>query len=110
MYRKSNQICLDQFRFFVDFLTHISELTGCSPDRKILVLVDNHELHLSMAAIDRARDLCIVFLTLPPKTSIKFQPLDVSVYGPFKTGYNIATDNWMRANPEKNVTIYKVSS
>ena len=95
---------------FVDFLMHISELTGCSPDRKILVLMDNHESHLSIAAIDKARDLGIVLLTIPPKTSHKLQPLDVSVYGPFKTGYNIAMDNWMRTNPGKNVTIYEVSS
>ena len=41
---------------FVDFLMHISEFTGCSPDRKILVLMDNHQSHLSIAAIDKARD------------------------------------------------------
>ena len=95
---------------FVDFLMHISELTGCSPDRKILVLMDNHESHLSIAAIDKARDLDIVLLTIPPKTSHKLRPLDVSVYGPFKTGCNIAMNNWMRTNPGKNVTIYEVSS
>ena len=89
---------------------HISEFTGCSPDRKILVLMDNHESHLSIAAIDKARDLGIVLLTIPPKTSHKLQRLDVSVYEPFKTGYNIAMDNWMRTNPGKNVTIYEVLS
>ena len=45
---------------FVDVLMHISELTGCSPDRKILVLMDNHESHFSIATIDKARDLGIV--------------------------------------------------
>ena len=48
---------------FVDFLMHISELTGCSPDRKILVLMDNQESHLSIAAIDKEKDLGIVLLT-----------------------------------------------
>ena len=72
---------------FVDFLMHISKLTRCSPDRKILVIMENHESHLSIAAIDKARDLGIVLLTIPPKTSHKLQPLDVSVYGPFKSGY-----------------------
>ena len=95
---------------FVDFSKHISEFTGCSPDRKISVLMDNDESHLSIAAIDKARYLGIVLLTIPPKTSHKLQPLDVSVYGPFKTGYNIAMDNWMRSNPGKNVTIYEVLS
>ena len=95
---------------FIDFLMHISELTGCSPGRKILVLMDNHESHLSIAAIDKAKDLGIVLLSIPPKTSHKLQSLDVSVYGQFKTGYNITMDNGMRTNPGKNVTIYEVLS
>ena len=95
---------------FVDFLMYVSEFTGCSPDRKILVLVDNHESHFSIAAIDKARDLGIVLLTISSKTFHKLQLLDVSVYGPFKTGYNIAMDNWMKTNPGKNVTIYEVLS
>ena len=95
---------------FVDFLMHISKLTGCSPDRKILVIMDSHESHLSIAAIGKARDLGIVLLTIPLKTSHKLQPLDVSVYEPFKSGYNKAMDNWMRTNPGRSVTIYEVPS
>ena len=49
---------------FVDFLMQISDLTGCSSDRKILVLMDNHESHLSIAEIDKARDLGIAILTI----------------------------------------------
>ena len=90
---------------------HINKLTGCSPDRKILVIIDNHESHLSIAAIDKAKDLGIVLLTIPPKMSHKLlQPLDISVYGPFKSGYNKAMDNWMRTNPGRSVTIYEVPS
>ena len=37
---------------FVDFLMHISDFTGYLPDCKILVLLDNNKLHLSIAAID----------------------------------------------------------
>ena len=87
---------------------HIGELTGCSPDRKILVLMDNHESHLSIASIDKARDLDIVLLTIPPKTSHKLQPLNVFIYEPFKTGFNTAMDNWIRTNCGKNVTIFEV--
>ena len=95
---------------FVDFLTRISKFTGCSPDRKILVIMDNHESHLSIAAIDKARDLGIVLLKIPPKTLHKLQPLDVSVYGPFKSGCNKVMDNWMKTNPGRSVTIYEVPS
>ena len=72
--------------------------------------MDNHESHLSIVAIDKARDLGIVLLTIPPKIPHKLQPLDACVHGPFKTEYNIALDNWMRRNPGKNMTIYEVSS
>ena len=90
---------------------HISKPTGCSPDRKILLIImDNYESHLSVAAIDKARDLRIVLLTIPPKTSHKLQPLDVSVYGLFKSEYNKAMGNWMRTNPGRSVTIYEIPS
>ena len=72
--------------------------------------MDNHESHLSIAAIDKARNLGIVLLAILPKTLHKLQLLDVSVYGPFKSRYNKAIDNWTSFNPERNVTIYEVLS
>ena len=86
----------------------VSKLTGCSPDCKILVIMENHESHLSIAAIDKARNLGIILLTIPPKTSHKLQPLNVSVYGPFNSGYNKAMDNWMRTKSGRSVTIYEL--
>ena len=47
-------------------------------------------------------------LTIPPKTSHRLQPLDVSVLGPFKRSYNKAMDNRMRTYPGKTLTIYEV--
>ena len=92
-----------------DFLDHISDLTCCSKESKILVILDNHESHISLAAIDKARECGIVLLTIPPKTSHKLQPLDKSVFSPFKASYNRAADNWMRSSPGKRVTIYKIA-
>ena len=61
-----------------------------------------------MEAIDFARDRGIVSLTIPPHTSHKLQPLGKSCYGPFKTAFNKAMDNWLRTNPGKTVTIYDI--
>ena len=36
------------------------------------------------------------------------QPLDVSVYGPFKTYYNKAMDSWMRTHPGQTASIYAI--
>ena len=53
----------------VDVLGHVAELICSSPNRKILVFMDNHETHISLATINKARDLGIVLLTIPPHTS-----------------------------------------
>lgn len=93
---------------FAEFLEHLVQHTRCSVDHKILLILDNHDTHISLRAIDVARENGIVLLTLPPHTSHKLQPLDVGVYGPFKTAYNRAIDGWLRSNPGKTVTIYDI--
>jgi len=95
---------------FLEYLRHIMKNTRCSPDHKILVIMDNHESHISLKAIDLAKANGIVLLTIPPHTSHRLQPLDRSVYGPFKGAYNRAMDGWLRSNPGKTVTIYDIPS
>lgn len=47
-------------------------------------------------------------LSFPPHCSHKLQPLDVSVFGPFKKFLSSAQDAWMRNNPGKTMTIYDI--
>lgn len=51
----------------------------------------------------------VTILTVPPHSTGKSQPLDVGVYGPFKTAYNKAVDSWMLRNPGKTFSIYEVA-
>ncbi|XP_060717119.1 uncharacterized protein LOC132839923 [Tachysurus vachellii] len=50
----------------------------------------------------------IVLLTFPPHCSHKLQPLDRSVFGPFKRMENSASDDWMSGNPGKTMSIYDI--
>ena len=59
---------------FVDYLIHIVHHSR-SIENKILFILDNHESHISLEAIDFARTSGIVLLTLPPHTSHRLQPL-----------------------------------
>ena len=93
---------------FVQYLQHLIKHTRCSKEHQILLILDNHESHVSLQAIDMAKENGIVMLTLPPHTSHKLQPLDRTVFGPFKKGYNRAADAWLRSNPGKTVTIYDI--
>ena len=91
---------------FPDYLTHVVQNTRCTKDKPILLIMDNHETHMSLAAVDLAKANGI--LTIPPHTSHRLQPLDRTVYGPFKRAYSVAMDGWMRSHPGRTVTIFDV--
>ena len=85
--------------FSEQYLPHFIKHSKCTPEKPVLLILDNHCSHISLPAIELARKSGIVMLTLSPHTSHKLQPLDRSVYGPMKTYYNRAMDNWMREHP-----------
>ena len=93
---------------FLSYLHHFKDYTQCSTENKCLLILDNHSLHISVQSCKFAKKNGIVLLTIPPHTSSKLQPLHKYVYGPFKTKYNRAMDDWLRSNPGKTCTIYTV--
>jgi hypothetical protein len=66
----------------------------CKEDPALLIL-DNYESHLSVTAINVAKENGIVMLTLPPHTSHTLQPLDRTVFGPYKAYYNACLNDWL---------------
>ena len=102
---KSGWMTSDNFvkvlQFFVNF-------TRCSNDRKVLLILDNHLSHISIAAITFAKENGIVLLTIPPHTSNKLQPLDLTVFGPFRTFVSQGINDWMISNPGKTISIYNL--
>ncbi len=92
---------------WAEFLDHLIQHTN--PDRPMLLILDNLKAHISLKAVEIAKSNSIVLLTLPPHTSHRMQPLDVTVFGPFKTQYSRALDGWMRSNPGKTVSIYQIA-
>jgi hypothetical protein len=94
---------------FISVLEHIQKHTHCTKENKILLLLDNHESHRTIRAINFCRDNGIIMVSFPPHTSHKLQPLDVSVYGPFKIYCSIAFNDWMTSNPGKAITIKDIA-
>ena len=64
---------------FLTYLEHIIQHTRCSQDHSILLILDNHESHLSLRVVETAKSNGVVMLTLPPYTSHRLQPLDKTV-------------------------------
>jgi len=77
-------------------MKHFVKYTRPSEAKAILLLLDNHASHISLKCITFAKENNITLLGFPPHYFHKLQPLDRTVYGPFKTFYNQAADNWMR--------------
>ena len=70
--------------------------------------MDNHEAHISLAAIAKAKANGVVVLTIPPYTSHKLQPLYKLVYGPYKRAYGRAAVAWMRFHPNTSLNVYHI--
>lgn len=70
---------------FVESLKHFVNHVQPTADKKALIIMDNHATHVNLQVVDFARKNHIIILTLPPHCSHRMQPLDVAVYGPFKS-------------------------
>ena len=71
-----------------DFVQTIrDELTskGYDENENVVIFMDNCKVHDSLAAMELARSLHIHFLTYPAHCTHVMQPLDVGIFGPFKT-------------------------
>ncbi|KAK9752278.1 DDE superfamily endonuclease [Popillia japonica] len=78
-------------------------------DDPVLLLLDGHNSHTrNMDVIDKAREHHVSIICLPPHSSHKMQPLDVSFMFPLKTFYAQAIEDWLHSNPGKVVTNFKV--
>jgi hypothetical protein len=76
----------------------------------VLLLLDNHQPQTAVKVLDLAKKNGVVWLSFPPHTSHKLQPLDRSVYGPIKKFVNNASDAWLRSSPGRTTTICDIPS
>ncbi|KAB0805286.1 hypothetical protein PPYR_02256 [Photinus pyralis] len=94
---------------FVKLLEHIKIQTQSSKMHPILLLMDNHETHVSVEAINYSRENGIVLVSFPPHCTHKMQPLDKTVYGPFKQKCKVSFNDHISSNPGRPVTIYDIA-
>lgn len=94
---------------FVKYLAHFIKHSKASKDSPILLLLDNHTSHLSLEAIQMAIDNGITMLSFPPHCSHRLQPLDVSVFGPFKKMFHNMCQVWMKNNIGKTLELRHIA-
>ncbi|KAK9753524.1 DDE superfamily endonuclease [Popillia japonica] len=89
----------------IGVLQHFVRHTSCNPDNRFLMLLDNHESYASLSSILYAREHGIELLSFSPHTSHRLQPLDIGVYGSFKSKYSQSFNDWLVSHPGKTITI-----
>ena len=97
-------------RLFVVYLKHFNKHANQSESKPILLILDDHQSHKSLDVIDLPKNNYVTLLTLPPHTSHRLQPLDVSFFGPLKAYDNQEIDKWMLRHPGKRVTDFDICS
>lgn len=65
---------------FAEYLDHFIKHTRPSINDKVLLLMDNHESHVSLKVVDKARENGIIILTIPPHTSPLATPRQICVW------------------------------
>ena len=91
---------------FLKWLNHFISCVKPTPEKKVLLIMDGHSSHKSLAAIELARSNSLVMICLPPHTTHKMQPLDRAVYGPLKVNYNCECDKWMTMHAGQRISQY----
>lgn len=89
---------------FIEWLKHFEDCVKISKEDPVLLLLDNHSSHCSLNVYNFCKERGIIILTIPPHTSHRVQPLDVTFYGPLKSAYNSECDKFMRNNPGEKIT------
>ncbi|KAJ8884773.1 hypothetical protein PR048_010969 [Dryococelus australis] len=90
------------------YLEHFIKFTRCSTENRVLIVLDNHESHITPKGLQICNDNGIALVTLPSHTSHRLQPLDRTVFKTFKAYYNVASDDFMHANPGIPINIYQI--
>ncbi|XP_018368328.1 PREDICTED: uncharacterized protein LOC108764541, partial [Trachymyrmex cornetzi] len=90
---------------FLAFMKHFIKHVKPSVEDPLLMLLDNHSSHLAIETINFAKNNGIIMLSFLPHCSHRLQPLDVSIFGPFKKYVANAQDGWLRSNAGKTMTI-----
>ncbi|XP_068246724.1 uncharacterized protein [Palaemon carinicauda] len=83
---------------FVGFLDHFVKHTKCLKDCPAVLLLDNHESHLSIDGLNYCEANGIVALLFAPHCSHRMQPVDISIYGPLKKDFTLQEEDFMGAN------------
>lgn len=95
---------------FFEWIQHFQQHVKATVDDPALLILDNHGSHISLNIYTYCRSNGIVMVSLPPHTSHKLQPLDLTFFGPLKNALNRECDLYLRSHAHEKITHYELAS
>ena len=86
------------------FIRCLEKKGGISHERRHLLILDEHNFHITLEVMHKCREVGLDLLTLPSHTSHRLQPLDVGVFAPFKCYFRRYRDAWSVNNKGKGTS------
>ena len=80
------------------FLSIVRRRYGISQENRHLLILDGHGSHVTLEVVQKAKSKGLDIITLPNHTSHRLQPLDVTIFKPFKTTFRACRDRWTIQN------------
>ena len=80
------------------FISILTDRYGISHKNRHLLLLDGHGSHVTLEVVQKAKSQGLDIITLPSHTSHRLQPLDVSIFKPFKVAFRACRDKWSIEN------------
>lgn len=94
---------------FLEWLRHFVEMTRPTQDKKNLLVMDNHESHKYLDALEFASKNHVIFISLAPHTTHRMQPLDTCVYRPLKIYFEQAVSVFQKTYVGRIISQYDVA-
>ncbi|KAJ8954863.1 hypothetical protein NQ318_023427 [Aromia moschata] len=94
---------------FLEWLRHFAQFAKCSMEDPVLVIMDNHVTHSTLKSYTFCRENGIIAVSLPPHTSHRLQPLDVTFFSSLKSAYNIECDLYMKSHHYDKIAVRNIA-
>lgn len=95
---------------FIVWLHHFILHAKPTKEDPVLLVMDNHKTHTTLAAYNLCKENGIIVVTLPPHSSHRLQPLDITFYSSLKAAFNKECDNFLRSHHLEKITPYEISA
>lgn len=98
---------MDYKRFIL--LHHFSNFAKATKDDPVLLILDNHCTHSTLKSFNFCRDNGIVVVSLPPHTSHRLQPLDITIFSSLKAASSQECDQFMKSHHYEKINVTNIA-